>query len=255
MKKILLRLSYLGTNYCGYQVQPNGISVQQRLNEAAKALFGFDCDIVGCSRTDSGVHAKDFCVTVAKKGCEGIETSVPISKIPVAINNHLPRDISVYSAEAVDKDFHPRYDVVSKEYLYCIWNSEIRDPFVENTSWQYPRKISDSSLALMNEAAKKLCGTKDFAAYMAAESSVKSTVRTVSDANVWREGDMIFFSVSADGFLYNMVRIFTGTLIGVAEGKIMPEDIDAITESKDRRMAGITAPAQGLFLNKVTYRT
>ena len=253
MKKILLRLSYLGTDYCGYQVQPNGVSVQQKLNEAAKALFGFDCDIVGCSRTDSGVHAKNFCVTVSQKGCEGIQTSVPISKIPVAINNHLPKDISVLSAELVDSDFHPRYDVAYKEYIYCIWNSEIRNPFVESTSWHYSRRISDDSLTLMNEAAKRFCGTKDFSAYMAAESSVKSAVRTVMDAKVWREGDMIFFSVSADGFLYNMVRIFVGTLIGVAEGKITPDDIDDITASKDRRKAGITAPAHGLFLNKVVY--
>ena len=199
------------------------------------------------------MHAKDFCVTVTRKGCSGIETSVPIAKVPVAINNRLPKDISVWSAELVDVDFHPRYDVVSKEYLYCIWNSEIRNPFVENTSWHYSRRISDESLERMNKAAARFCGTKDFASFMAAESSVKSTVRTVIDARVWREGDMIFFSVSADGFLYNMVRIFVGTLIGVAEGKISPEEIDTITAAKDRRLAGITAPPQGLFLNKVVY--
>lgn len=253
MKKILMRISYLGTNYCGYQVQPNGVSVQQKLNEAAKSLFGFDCDIVGCSRTDSGVHAKDFCVTVSQKGEGFIETSVPINKIPVAINNCLPRDISVLSAEYVDEKFHARYDVKSKEYVYCIWNSEIRNPFVEDTSWYYPKKIDDNAIEKMNEAAKLFCGTKDFASYMAVESSVKSTIRTVFDAKVWREGEMIFFSVSANGFLYNMVRIFVGTLIGVAEGKILPDDIDSITASKDRRKAGITAPAQGLFLNKVEY--
>ena len=253
MAKIMMRISYLGTNYCGYQVQPNGVSVQQKLNEATKALFGFDCDVVGCSRTDSGVHARDFCVTVSKKGSGSIETSVPMSKLPVAINNHLPSDISVFSAEYVEDGFHPRYDVVSKEYLYCIRNSEVRDPFVEATSWQYPRRIDDDMLIRMDQAAKRFCGTKDFAAYMAAESSVKSTVRTVLDAKVWRDGDMVCFAVSADGFLYNMVRIFVGTLIAVAEGKITPEQIDEITESRDRRKAGITAPAKGLFLNKVTY--
>lgn len=253
MAKILMRISYLGTNYCGYQVQPNGISVQQKLNEAAKALFGFDCDIVGCSRTDSGVHARDFCVTVAKKGEPGIETTIPASKIPVAINRYLPKDIAVFYAEYVDDKFHPRYDVVSKEYVYCIWNAETRDPFTAQTSWHYPRKISDAALGRMNEAAKRFCGTKDFAAYMAAESSVKTTVRTVMDAKVWRQGDFIYFSVSADGFLYNMVRIFMGTLISVAEGKISPADIDEITESRDRKNAGLTAPAQGLFLNKVSY--
>ena len=129
--KILLHLSYLGTNYCGYQVQPNGVTVQQKLNEAAKQLFGYECDVVGCSRTDSGVHANEFCVTITKKKENFIETAIPISRIPQAMSHWLPSDIAVYSAEAVDEDFHPRYDVVEKEYIYRIYNSPVRSPFWE----------------------------------------------------------------------------------------------------------------------------
>ena len=114
--KVLLHISFLGTAYCGYQIQPNGITIQQKLNEATRMLFGYDCDIVGCSRTDSGVHANHFCATVSKKGTNELNTTIPINRIPLAIANLLPDDIVVFHAEAVSGDFHPRYDVVSKEY-------------------------------------------------------------------------------------------------------------------------------------------
>ena len=120
--KILLRLSFLGTNYCGYQVQPNGVTVQQKLNEATRDLFGYDCDIIGCSRTDSGVHANEFCVTVTKRKENHLDTTIPVNKIPQALSVRLPEDISVISAEEVDEEFHPRYDVKYKEYVYKIWN-------------------------------------------------------------------------------------------------------------------------------------
>ena len=129
--KVLLHLSYLGTNYCGYQVQPNGVTVQQKLNEAAKQLFGYDCDIVGCSRTDSGVHANEFCATVTKKKENSLCTNIPTEKIPQALTHWLPEDISVFAAEEVGEDFHPRYDVKYKEYVYKIWNSPVRDPFTQ----------------------------------------------------------------------------------------------------------------------------
>lgn len=251
--KVLLYISFVGTNYCGYQIQPNGITVQQRLNEAAKALFGYDCDIVGCSRTDSGVHANCFCATVSKKGESGLCTTVPIKKIPVAMSNFLPDDIAVFDAKEVDDSFHARYDVKYKEYVYKIWNRTERDPFYVDRSYHYPRKIDDEALERMNKAAGHLVGTHDFSAYMRADTDVASTVRTVYSAELTRNGDMIEFKVSADGFLYNMVRIFVGTLLAVAEGKISPDKIDEITLSGDRRNAGMTAPPQGLFLNKVVY--
>ena len=251
--KILLYIAFLGTNYCGYQIQPNGITVQQRLNEATASLFGFDCDIVGCSRTDSGVHANCFCATVTKKGTGELNTSIPVDKIPLALANHLPNDISVFNAVEVENDFHPRYDVKYKEYVYRIWNRRERDPFAYDRTWHYPKPIDDTALKKMNAAAKLFIGTHDFAAYMAADTKITDTVRTIYDAEVTRQGDIIEFRVSANGFLYNMVRILTGTLISVAEGKILSEDIADITLSKDRRRSGITVPPQGLYLNKVVY--
>ena len=125
--KLLIKISYLGTAYCGYQVQPNGISIQQKLNEAAYAVFGHDCDIVGCSRTDSGVHANEFCATVSKKKENGILTAIPIERIPLALTAHLPCDISVNFAEWVEDDFHARYDVKYKEYIYKISNESINN--------------------------------------------------------------------------------------------------------------------------------
>lgn len=253
MKKILLHISFLGNTYCGYQVQPNAPTVQQKLNEAARLLFGFECDVVGCSRTDSGVHANMFCATVSKKAEDELVTSIPTDKIPQALSFYLPHDISVYHAEWVDSVFHPRYDVKYKEYVYRIWNGKTRNPFEFDRSWHYPRKLDDMAVENMRRAAQRLVGTHDFSSYMAANSTVKSTVRTIYSADVYREGDVICFKISGDGFLYNMVRIMTGTLIAVAEGKIAPEDIDKITQSCNRANAGVTAPPHGLYLNKVVY--
>lgn len=251
--KALLYISFLGTDYCGYQIQPNGVTVQQKLNEAAKALFGYDCDIVGCSRTDSGVHANCFCATVSKKGSDELITTIPVEKIPFAIANYLPDDISVFDAKAVDGSFHPRYDVKYKEYVYRILNRPQRDPFEYGRTWHYPKEITPDELEKMRKAASAFVGTYDFSSYMSADTKVRDTVRTVYKADVTKNGNIIEFRVSANGFLYNMVRIFTGTLIAVAEGKISPDDIEAITLSRDRRRAGITAPAEGLYLNKVIY--
>ncbi len=251
--KILMHLSYLGTAYCGYQIQNNGITVQQKLNEATEALFGFPCDIVGCSRTDSGVHANQFCATITQKGKQDISTTIPMERFPLAISRFLPEDISVFRAEWVDNEFHPRYGVKYKEYLYCIWNRQSRDPFVSDRSWHYPKFINDDDLDRMNRAASYFCGTHDFTSYMAADTKVTDAIRTIYQAEVFREGNMVYFRVSADGFLYNMVRILMGTLISVAEEKISPEDIPSIINAKNRAAAGITAPAQGLFLNRVVY--
>ncbi len=253
--KLFLRLSFLGTKYCGYQVQENALSIQKVLNETAEKVFGFPCDIVGCSRTDSGVHAEDFCVSVAKKQMRGIETSIPVAKIPTAMNCFLPDDIAVLEASFVPEDFHARYDVKYKEYIYRIWNGEVRNPFLADRMMFLPMKIDDKSLENANRAAKAFVGTQDFRAFMASGSKVTETVRTVYDASVTREGNVIAFRVSADGFLYNMVRIMAGTLIDVLLGRKTPDEIGDIIESLDRRRAGSTAPAQGLYLHRVSYET
>ena len=166
---------------------------------------------------------------------------------------HLPMDICVYGAEWVPDEFHARYGVKEKEYLYRIYNRAIRDPFEERRAAHVPKPITDEGLANMNTAAKTLCGTQDFAAYMAQGSKVTSTVRTITAAEVTRQGDVLIFRVCADGFLYNMVRILAGTLLGVGQGKLSPEDVVRITASRDRTLAGSTMPACGLYLNRVTY--
>ena len=251
--KILLNISYVGTAYCGYQVQKNAVSIQQRLNEAAKALFGFDCDIVGCSRTDRGVHANMFCATVSEHGKDGIASTIPEAALPQAFNSYLPGDIAVRSAKYVDDDFHARYGVKYKEYVYMLYNAQLSDPFLYGRVWHYPKPISDEKLKEMNEAAGCFCGRHDFSSFMASGSKITDAVREVMSAKVERKGNIIEFTVSADGFLYNMVRIMMGTLISVAEGKIAPSDIPKIIEARDRALAGMTAPADGLYLNRVEY--
>ena len=253
MSKIFLDISFLGTQYHGYQVQPNAPTIQQKIGEAAKMLFDFDCDIVGCSRTDSGVHANQFCLTVSEKGKANLNTSIPADKIISAMNFYLPEDITVNKAEVVCDEFHPRYDVISKEYLYCIWNGNQRNPFMFDRCWHYPQRIDDEMLVKMRKAAENLVGTHDFSAYMASNSTVKNTVRTIYSVSLERDGNMIYFRICGNGFLYNMVRIIVGTLISVGEGKISYDEIPSITESHNRKMAGITAPPQGLYLNKVIY--
>ncbi len=253
MSKLLLEISFLGTAYHGYQVQPNANTVQQRLNIASKSLFGVDCDIVGCSRTDSGVHANQFFVTVCEAGRNSLYTNISSKKIPQALSFYLPDDISVRSAVFVDEDFHARYDVKYKEYLYCIWDKREKNPFLYDRSWHYCRPINDDTICRMNQAAANFIGTHDFSSYMASNSSVKSTVRTIYDSVVYRKDDLVCFKICGDGFLYNMVRIMMGTLIYVAENKIAPEDIISITNSCDRSKAGLTAPPTGLFLNRVVY--
>ena len=251
--KLLIKFSYRGTAYSGYQIQNNAPTVQQKINEAALAIFGRACDITGCSRTDSGVHANEFCATVTFKGTDSIETGIPLKNIPLALGAHLPNDISVREALWVDSSFHPRYDVKYKEYLYRIWNRPEKNPFIPDMCFHYPHYIEDEKLADLNEAAKNFCGKYDFIAYMSKGGNDKDTVRDVKYASVTRNGDFVEFRVAADGFLYNMVRIMVGTLIYVAEKKIAPSDIIKITESLDRKNTGFTAPACGLFLNKVVY--
>lgn len=251
--KLLLRINYLGTAFCGYQIQKDKRTVQGELNRAARELFGFECDITGCSRTDSGVHANDFCAAVTKKGESYLSTDIEISKIPRAITAHLPLDISVRSAEWVGDSFHPRYDVKYKEYVYRIYNGAVRDPFFEGRSFYVPRAIGGEALERMQRAAANYVGKHDFSAFMAQGSSVSTTVREVFYAEVEKIGDEIIFRVAADGFLYNMVRIMAGTLISVAEGRIEPDAIGDIIESRSRDRAGMTAAACGLYLNKVVY--
>lgn len=245
--RILLCISYLGTNYCGYQVQPNGITIEQRLQDSVEAVFGLRCPITGCSRTDAGVHALRFYCTVDISDAPNF---IPVEKIRDALNHSLPRDIAVVSASGVDDSFHPRYSVVSKKYKYLIWNERPKNPFLTDRAYHRPKPLD---CAVMDEAAKLFIGIHDFAGFCAAGSSVRDTTREIFDAGCERDGGLITFKISGKGFLYNMVRIITGTLIEVSDGKIMLSELPEIIASRDRGRAGFTVPPQGLYLNDVKY--
>ncbi len=245
--KYLLTIAYDGRRYCGYQVQKNGVSIQEMLGKAAEAVFGRACPITGCSRTDSGVHAKDFKATLE---IDGDAPRIPADKVAIAMNCHLPEDIAILASCEVPKTFHARYDVKEKEYCYLIHNAPARDPFLAGRAFHYPRRLDERK---MECAAAMLVGTHDFAAFMASGSDVTDTVRTIYSCRVTRKEDLLSINVSGNGFLYNMVRILVGTLIAVSEGKLTAEEIPAILASRDRSRAGITVPACGLYLNRVTY--
>lgn len=250
MKKLLFTISYVGTNFHGFQVQPKLRTVQGVLQDAAEKLFGKKLLITGCSRTDAGVHALMFCLTV--EAADGSEVcSIPPERIPLAIAPYLPPDLAVTSTREVSDDFHARYDVLYKEYMYLILSRPTRDPFLVGRAMHHPTKLDD---VLMDRAAKCFIGKHDFSAFMAQGSSVSSTVRTIKDFRVEREGDLVKIYVSADGFLYNMVRILSGTLVAVSDGKIDISSIESIIDSRDRRRAGATLPPDGLYLNKVVYK-
>lgn len=246
--KYFAKIKYLGTAFHGFQVQPGLRTVQGELNLALNQAFGLPCKVTGCSRTDAGVHANEFCLTVE---CEG--GTIPADKLPIAVARFLPEDLCLFYAEKCSDDFHPRYDVKEKEYLYRIINSPIYDPFDFGRAWFLSRPISEDGLEKMKLAAKHFIGKYDFSTFMSEGSDVEDTVRNVTNLSIDKCGDIIEIRISADGFLYNMVRIIVGTLIEVAFGRISPESIPSIIESHDRSRAGMTAPAEGLFLNKVIY--
>ena len=242
------KIRYLGTDFHGFQVQPEKRTVQGELSRGLFEALGYPCKVTGCSRTDAGVHANEFCVLI-----ECPEATVPAEKLPVAVARFLPNDLSLYYAEEAKAGFHPRYDVVSKEYLYKIKNLRVYDPFFYERAWFLPRVIDDAALEKMRKAASYIIGKHDFSCFMAEGSDVSDTVRTVFSLDVLKNGDLIEIKISADGFLYNMVRIIVGTLVEVAYGRISCDEILAIIDSRDRQKAGMTAPPFGLYLNKVNY--
>ena len=243
----LLILAYDGTNYCGFQVQPNGRSVAQTFQDGLEAVLHSRPDIKGCSRTDAGVHALGFALNFHA------ETRIPPEKLPLAINQHLPPDIRVLCARVVPEEFHARYAAHTKTYLYRIHNHPIDSPFDEKYYTRVPRRLNVDA---MQRAAEQFVGKHDFLALCAAGSSAAAhgdTVRTITDCHVTRKGDEVDIEVTADGYLYNMVRILAGTLCEVGAGRMQPDAIPGILASRDRSQAGPTLPAKGLFLEKVDY--
>lgn len=246
--KYFAKIKYLGTEFSGFQFQPNSRTVQGTLTAAANELFQAPVAVTGCSRTDSGVHANEFCLTI---DCES--ATIPPKKLPLAISRFLPRDIALYFAEECDPSFHPRYSSKGKEYLYRIRNTRVSDPFDYGRVWFVSPQIDDIKLSIMRSAAEAMVGYHDFAAFMAEGSDIVDTHRTIKYITIDRNGEYIDIRVCADGFLYNMVRIIVGTLCEVAFGKIAASDIPSILETGNRALAGRTAPPEGLYLNKVFY--
>jgi len=244
MKNIKLILQYDGSNYHGFQIQPDVITIQSVLQETLKEITGEDIKVNGCSRTDAGVHAINYCAGFLTK------SPIPAEKFSVVMNNYLPHDIRVIESSLENEEFHPRFSVHSKQYVYTILNSKEIDVFSRNYVWQVENVLD---VDLMNKAAGYIIGEKDFKSFMTAGPQMETTVRNVMSLEVKRDGAKVKIYIEADGFLYNMVRIITGTLVHVGQGRIKPEDVKEIIEKKDRSYAGPTAPAQGLALNKIYY--
>lgn len=244
-RNLLLKIAYDGARYHGWQIQENALTVQEVFQNALYRITGGREDIKACSRTDTGVHAREFCVSVK------LTNQIPCQRLLAALNHYLPQDIAVIGCEAVPLDFHARYSCRGKEYCYEIWNHPVRQPFLAGRALHYWYPVDEE---LLDRAARHYLGRHDFSSFCTLDSRDRGDLaRTVTQAKVERRGDLVVFTVAADGFLYNMVRIMVGTLLRVQQGKIFPGDIPGIIEAKNRRAAGPTAPACGLYLNRVFY--
>lgn len=244
-RNLLLKIAYDGSCYHGWQIQENAHTVQAEFQNALGKILGKAPEIKACSRTDTGVHARVFCISAV------VENPITPERLRGALNHFLPESISCLSCEEVPMSFHARYSCKGKEYVYLIHNSEIRDPFLRGRALQYWYPMDE---ALLNEAAGHFVGAHDFTSFCTLDARKSGDlVRTVYAAGVERQGDKVLFTVSANGFLYNMVRIMVGTLLRVQQGKLTPGDIPEILRRRDRKFAGPTAPACGLYLNRVFY--
>ena len=244
MKNLLFVISFDGKMYHGWQSQKNAVTVQDTIKKAFFNITGDKAYIIGCSRTDAGVHANMFCFSVKTK------STIPTDRFVMALNGQLPFDIAASKCIEVNESFNARFSCIKKEYVYLIDTGEIRNPFLSGRAYHYPFFIDEKRL---NETAKHFLGTHDFSAFCSADTVVLSKIRTIYDIGVKRNGDIVSINICADGFLYNMARIIVGTLIYTENGKIKESEIPQIISSLDRTRAGITVMPQGLYLNKVFY--
>lgn len=247
MRNIKLTVAYDGTNYHGFQEQRGtGLStVQESLENILSSLADCRVQVIGAGRTDAGVHARGQVVNF-----DAQNWPIPVERIPLAMNGHLPGDIVVSAAEEVADDFHARFSAVAKTYQYIVWNGRISSPFHRLYSYFLPVPLD---VEAMSNASTHLLGRHDFKCFQAAGSTVKNTVRRLWQADVIGEGSLVKFIFTGNGFLYNMVRIMVGTLVQVGLGKTKPEMVKEVLESRDRVKAGPTMPPQGLFLEQVKY--
>lgn len=245
MKNLLVEVSYRGTAYHGFQFQKNALSIAEVLQDKIEQVLRKREPIVGCSRTDAGVHANS-CFFHMKT-----DVPFPTEKFPEVLNRVLPSDIVVLSCKEVPLDFHARYSCKGKEYWYRVWNHPVKDPFLSDLALFHKKPID---VELLNREALPLIGTHDFTSFCNPNHKKgMSTIRTVDRICLTREGDMVTMAIHADGFLYNMVRIIMGTLLEINDGMLPQNSVLSILEAKDRSRAGRTAPPHGLYLNRVDY--
>lgn len=245
MRNIMIEIEYDGTNYCGWQVQQNGITVQGEIMKVLKRFTGEDIIIHGSGRTDTGVHARGQVANFI------LESNIPTERIALAMNTYLPEDITITKAIEVPMDFHSRYSAVGKRYSYQIYEGRHRSALLRNYSYHVQHELDHNKI---REAAKLLVGTHDFRGFMTSKgSNVKTTIRTIHSVDIVENGQSLWIYIEGNGFLYNMVRIIAGTLVKIGMGKISVNQISKILETKDRTLAAYTAPPQGLFLDKVFY--
>ena len=243
MKRILLKISYDVTEYHGWQTQPNSVTVQQVLQDGLQKVIKERPNVTGCSRTDSGVHAREF---YCHFDCPD---NIPNKAFLMGLNSVLPDDIAVTACETVENDFHARYNAKGKNYIYRMYFG-VRDPFLSRYALYLENK---PDIVRMNEYCTTLLGKHDFIGFSSSGRTVEDTVRTITYCEVKSVDNTIEFSVSANGFLYNMVRILAGTALEVGRGRLALDCANTIFETGDRSKAGPTLAPNGLFLNKVYY--
>lgn len=244
MKNICLILEYVGTNYCGFQRQKNGVTIQEILEEAILEVTGESCTTYPSGRTDAGVHAFGQVVNFFTS------SNIPSSKFKIVLNQKLPSDIRVRESFEVQENFHSRKSAKSKTYIYKIYTGTQFSVFDSKRCLYCKYELDENK---MNYASSLFVGTHDFSSFMASNSSVKSTIRTIFNAGFKRDGDYLIFEITGNGFLYNMVRIIVGTLIEVGRGKLTKEDVLELLKGNNRRMAGKTVSPDGLYLKEVKY--
>lgn len=240
--RVMLRIAYDGTNYSGWQIQPDAVTVEGIVRDSLKKIFKADIITAGASRTDAGVHS------YGNLAVFDADTHMPAEKISFALNSYLPDDIRIISSCEVEPGFHPRNMKCRKTYEYKIWNDRVENPVMRLYSHFCHVKLDVDA---MKKACTYFIGEHDFSSFCASGSQVRDRIRTIYDLHVERENSLITVRVTGNGFLYNMVRIIIGTLIRVGEGKTAPSEIPGIIEAADRRYAGPTAPAKGLALVEI----
>ena len=243
-RRILLTVSYDGTNYAGWQLQENAVAVQQKLEEALEKLIHTPIRVTGASRTDAGVHA------LGQRAHFDTASRIPPDKYPFALNTCLPPDIRVLEGRTVPGDFHARFDAKGKRYTYRIHNAPHASALQRNVTAHVPYKLD---VPLMQKALPDLLGTHDFAAFQASGGTAKTTVRTLTDVTLVQEGPLLTLTVCGNAFLYNMVRIIAGTMLDIGMGRVAPDAFRKALQTCDRLALGITAPACGLELTKIYY--